>query len=56
MTIQFRPKVRGALTGLCLAIWAAAAASAQDRDEYLSKAKNFGMDIGYASFCALDGE
>lgn len=52
-----RPQSRlvGLLAGISVVV-VAAHAMAQDRDSYIAQAKAFGLDIGHASFCQLDGE
>lgn len=55
MTIRLQSMLVGLLAGLSLGLLADSAV-AQDRDSYIAQAKAFGMDIGHASFCELDGE
>lgn len=55
MTIRLQRRLIGLLAGISLGL-VAGGAIAQDRDDHIAQAKAFGMDIGHASFCKLDGE
>ena len=55
MTVRQPRSLIGLFTVIFLGL-AAGGAIAQDHDNYITQAKAFGVDIGHASFCKLDGE